>query len=244
MLFIIFFGPLICILAGVVTSWNWNVISAFTAIMAGATAWMAYEAQITRNEALITKRREAFKSALVEIADRNHIVIRMFRGLSVGAVSFLELLLGNAHPGIEYFNIYPETLELLKKVEIPVGTSEYVLSAIHKIEGLVSSFEKEARRDLELKTSKPSNSTLDRLLYLHLILIQLGRTLLIEAGKLKVKEVSQWKTLLEVSSFVGNIDPEKVTTAIQIYPPIGELVLPSGDEYKFLDFSNLIQEGK
>lgn len=224
--------------------WNWNAAAAiFTAAMTAATMWMAWEAWASRKEVAISRKRQAFKSALVELADRNQLVVGIIKGLTAEGKLMQEFLLGNIDPGIQCLRDYPETVGLLQQVELPVHTSRYVLGAVHKMRGLIKSVDEEMGKALEYKFDA-TGQVLRRLRYVHLILVQLARVLQLEAGKQGMRESRGWGALLEPSPFAGELEPEKVSYSLAVYPPLGELRLPPGKEYERLRFSELIKEAR
>lgn len=226
------------------TNWNWNAASAvFTAAMTAATMWVAWEARASREEAANVRKRQAFKSAIVEITSRNQLVVGIIKGVNAKGKIMRDFLLHKVESGIEYLSDYPETVGLLRQVEVPARTLRYVLGAVHKMKGLVASIEEEIGKALEIK-GDPTGPTLRRLKYLHLILIQLGRVLLAEAQRQGIGEAQEWQDLVEPSPFAGDLEPENVSSAVAVYPPLGELHLPPGKEYERLGFPELVEEAR
>lgn len=225
-------------------NWNWTAASAiFTAAMTGATMWMAVEARANRLEAIKAGKRQAFKSALVEITHRNQVVVGILKGLSAKGKLIREFLTGDVQSGIEYLRDYPKTVELLQQVNVPADTFRYVLGAVHKMKGLVNSIEEEIGKAFQIKGDS-INVTLRRFKYLHLILVQLGRVLVVEAKKQGIEEIQEWEELLKPSFFAGDLGTDDVSQAIAVYPPLGELRLPPGKEYERLSFPELVKEAK
>lgn len=243
-LLVIGLAIVLAILIAWATGWTWDAaVAVFTAAMTAATMWMAWETQASRKEAAISRKRQAFKSALVELADRNQSVVRIIKGLTARGKLLREFQLRNIDPGIQYLQDYSETIGLLQQVDVPVHTSRYALGAVHKIKGLIDSNSEETGKVLEGKFDC-TDQALRCLKYVHLLLVQLARVLCTEAQRQKVAKSQEWANLLEVSPFVSDLDPEGVSTAIAVYPPLGELHLPPGKEYEKLTFSELIKEAR
>lgn len=238
-------APILAIITAWATDWDWTAASAiFTAIMTGATAWMAWEARKNRTEAIETAKRQAFKAALVEIADRNQVVVKMLKGLSAKGKLMRECLIGDVQSVIEHLHDYPETVALLYRVDLS-ATSFYVLNAVRQMKDLVTKIEEELIPWLNKEyRDDPPGVALRRLKYLHLILVQLGRVLVVEARKQKINETQEWEGLLEPSFIAGDLKPDEVSGAVAVYPPLGELRLPRGKEYEGLSFAELVKEAK
>jgi hypothetical protein len=202
---------------------------------------VALETRINRKEAAREAKRLSFKSALVEIADRNQVVVGLLKGLSAKGKVARDHLAGDVQSGIEYLSNCPHQEVLLQQVDVPADAARYVLGAVHKVKGLVYSINKaEIVKALQYGDT-PTSKTLDRLKYIHMILLQLGKVLLKEALH-GPKEILKLGELLRPSHVVGNLDPDKVSESIAVYPPLGELRLP--ERYSELSFSNLIEEAR
>jgi len=216
-----------------------------TFIMAIFTGCMAWESRANRIGGRKEKEKQAFRAALTDVVNANLHVTRMIEELTTERGHFLNHFLSSnqLREFLGRVGNLAVTEALLKQVGIPSDVVRYLLVSVGKMRGVVCEIE-------DFVSKKPeefvrSETILMELKWIHLILTQLGRVLLVEAKSRSHKEVEgEVSRLLTPSSCVGDICGEDVENHLAYRSPLGEISLPQGSKYRRIRFEELIREAK